>query len=355
MTEAAFQNGADGEVSLYAVATALLRHRWRILTWMLIGGFVTAFIVWSRPALYVASASFVPQETDAGRAGLASLAGQFGVSLPSANQSLSPDFYSKLLKSRRLMLQVVRDTFVVPEMGGRRMPFFALFDIQGSDASREDEAVKLLADMVSAPTPARTTGIVEVSVATRWPSVSLAIASALVNGVNDYNQRTRKTQATAERQFLEGRLATVSADLRGAEDRMQHFLAANRQIGNSPELTFDRERIQRELLLRQQVFTSLTQAYEDARLREVRDTPVIAMVEVPTVSPRPLPRARGIRILLGMLLAGFIGALPALRTGMSSGKEMRGNPDADEFLGAFGEAKGEFLHPLRRLIGRSGS
>jgi uncharacterized protein involved in exopolysaccharide biosynthesis len=112
MTEPDWQGG--GELSLLAVGTILLRNRWRVVRWMLFGAVVAALAMLTKPALYVASASFIPQGADPGRSGLANLAGQFGVVLPASNQSLSPDFYASLLRSRELLLPIVSDTFAVP-------------------------------------------------------------------------------------------------------------------------------------------------------------------------------------------------------------------------------------------------
>ncbi len=350
MSKTAFdEEDDDQEVSLYALTTALLRSRWQILAGMLVGGILASMLVWSRPSLYAASASFVPQGADAGRSGLANLAGQFGVTLPSGNQSLTPDFYSRLLKSQLLLRQVARDSFQVAEMNNRKMSFFSLFGIEGgTQASSEEQAINLLSKMVSTPTPARTTGIVELSATTEWPSVSLAIVARLVAGINDYNQRMRQTQASAERKFIEGRLEVASSDLRVAEDRMEHFLSGNLQIGNSAQLNFERERLQRDLTLKQQVFTSLTQAYEDARIREVRDAPVVALVESPTVSTRPLPRGRGIRILIGLFLGALIGAVPALKMGLT-GNRRRGDREAEELAAELAAFKRDLSNPFRRL------
>ena len=107
MTEALTQND---EISLFSLGTVLLRSRWRIMRWMFIGAVLAALSVISKPAAYVASASFLPQGSDAGRPGLAGIAGQLGISLPVGNQPLSPEFYSKLLTSRVVLLPIVRDT-----------------------------------------------------------------------------------------------------------------------------------------------------------------------------------------------------------------------------------------------------
>jgi len=335
------------EISLFALGTALLRKRWRIARWAILGAVAAALLAFLKPALYLASASFVPQGNDPGRSGLASLAGQFGVSLPTSTQSLSPDFYAKLLKSRVLLAPVARDTFVVQEMGGQRIPFLDLFKIsRGPAREREERGVTLLQSLVGVSV-VKSTGVVEVTVRTRWPSVSLAIVTSLIDGVNDYNQRTRQSQAAAERKFVEGRLAVANSELRAAEDRLETFLRDNRQFASSPELTFQRDRLQRDVSLQQQVFTSLTQSYEEVRIREVRDTPVITMFETPAVRAEPEARGRISAVLLGFLLGGFLGVLIAFTSGITARRREGGDADADEFVGALSEVKGELLEPVR--------
>lgn len=327
----------DGEISLFAIGATLLRNRWRIFRWALIGGVVAALSVITRPALYSASLGFVPQGSDVARSGLASLAGQFGITAGVSNPSQSPEFYVGLVKSRELLDRIVRDTLTVAEMGGMRVAYTDLFKV-APGRQQQELAIKGLAEMVKASI-ARNTGVVQVSIATRWPSVSLAIASALLDGVNDYNVRTRQTQAAAERKFIESRLAVARAELRAAEDQTQAFLSKNRDISNSPQLAFERDRLQRDVSLQQQVFTTLTQSFEDVRVREVRDTPTISVFESPVVSSLPEPRGRVKRTLLGIILGGFAGALLALVSQVMRRRKEFGDPEADEFLAALREVK----------------
>ena len=347
MTEVEWRGSS--EISLFTLGTMLLRNRWRIVRWMFIGATVSAVSVFSRPKLYLASASFVLQVNEASRSGLASLAGQFGVSLPTGNQSLSPEFYTDLLKTSVLLKPIARDTFVVQEMGGQRISFLDLFEIQGAGVMhREEAAVELLMGIVRASV-VRTTGVVELSVATRWPSVSLDIATALVNGVNEFNRRTRQGQAAAERRFVEQRLTVAGTELREAEDRLERFLVTNRQFGSSPELTFQSERLERDVSMRQQVFTSLTQSYEEVRIREVRDTPVITMIESPSVPTFPQPRGRGVIVLLGLILGGSVGVTIAFTSGMMDRRCKEGDAEVEEFVGILDQMRTEILEPARWL------
>jgi uncharacterized protein involved in exopolysaccharide biosynthesis len=351
MTEAEWR---DDEISIFAVGNTLLQNRWRIARWMIAAGAIAALMVFSREAVYRASASFISQGAAGGEgsSGLAGIAGQFGVSVRSGNPSVSPDFYSELLRSRTLLEGIVRDTFVVQELGGRGIAFLDLFEIQEGPANfREEAAVQLLTGLTNVSV-LQQTGIVRVSVATPWPSASLALVTAFVSGVREFNQRTRQSQAAAERKFVERRLSVAADELRAVENRMQAFLQANRQIANSPELTFERDRIQREVSMRQQVFSSMTESYEAVRLREVRDTPVITLFEAPSIASVPEPRGRLKAGLLGVAIGAFIGVLLAFGSEVMARSRLAGSADADEFAGTLKEVKGEVLRLLGWVTGR---
>lgn len=343
------QNGRDGEVSIFALGTMVLRNRWRILRWSLAGGVLATILALFSAPEYNAYASFMPQGMDISRSGLASLAGQFGLSLPAGSQSLSPDFYAQLLKSRTILLPLAQDTFSVAEMGGRRVTFESLFKIKGSSpAQRAERGVQRLEKIVGTSVGQKT-GVVGLSVSTKWPSVSLGIISRLVTAVDDFNLRTRQGQAAAERKFVEGRLAVATSDLRAAEDRLQSFLQNNREFLRSPELKFAHDRLQRDLDLQQQVYSTLTQSHEEVRIREIRDTPVITIVEPPSVQTLPESRQRVLRILLGFILGAFLGAMIAFGSEAMHRRRREGDVEAEEFADTLGEVKGEMLAPVRTL------
>lgn len=340
------------DLSLLALGTALLRNRWRMARWMVLGAVVAAAIVWRKQPMYTASSSFLPQGTDASRQGLANLAGQFGVALPvSSSASLSPDFYVQILRSRVLLGGLTRDTFTVDEMQGKRVAFADLFGAPpGSAAVREESGVEKLREMASASVQ-KSTGIVDVTVTTQWPSVSLAITRALVDGVNDFNQRSRQSQASAERKFVEGLLSDATTELHAAEQRLKEFMVNNRVIDRAPELLMESQRLQRDIQIRQQVYTALRTTYEDARIREVRDTPVITVVEPPTARTAPDPRGRLKTVFMGLLFGGGIGALLVLLSNAlaPTGSPADGTPERNDFVAALADVRADLRSPLRWL------
>lgn len=332
------------------LGASLLRGRWRVMRWVLVGGLIAGIVASLRPTRYAASASFIPQASDPAVSGLASLAGQFGISLTPGGQSQSPDFYRALLGSRVLLSPVAADSFVVEELNGRTVAFLDLFEIEDeNDARRFEKGVDRLSEILRSSAN-NSTGLVELSVATEWPSVSLAIVSSLMAGVHDFNQRTRQGEAAAERKFVESRLAVVGSELRAAEDELEQFLATNRQFESSPELTFRHDRLQREVALREQVLTSLAQSYEEARIREVRNTPVISVVTPPTLPALPEPRRRILLGLAGMALGGLLGSLIVLVSASVARRKLDGDAAVDAWSQVAAEAKEDLRKPHRWVV-----
>jgi uncharacterized protein involved in exopolysaccharide biosynthesis len=239
-----------------------------------------------RAKTFTTTFSFVPQsEQDAGRAGLASLAGQFGIPLSAlGGTAQASQLYADLLGTRAVLEPIARDSFAVGPDSTRRVPLGAFLDVD-DDAPPVvvEKTLRELRRNVIAATVVTRTGMVTARVRTESPYVSLQIAERLLEGLNHFNLITRQSQAREERRFTEGRLEAARASLRAAEDVLQRFLQVNREFAEAPALMFQRDRLQREVLLQQQVVTSLAQRYEENRIREVRDTPVITIVDAPSL------------------------------------------------------------------------
>jgi uncharacterized protein involved in exopolysaccharide biosynthesis len=323
--------GDHAETSIFDFATVVLRNTRWLVVGMLLGGAVALLpLLWLKRE-YRATASFSPQGTDAPRSGLTALAGQFGIAVGGANQNQSPQFYADLVRSRVILEPFAQDAFTVQEQAGQTVPFARLFGIPAaSDEARGDAAVAILGGRVQTKVNA-TTGTVTLTVTTPWRSVSVGIAQRLLDRLNAFNLEQRQSQASNERRFIEGRLAEAREALRAAEDRLEVFLASNRQLG-SALLTMARDRLQREVSLRQSVVSTLTQSYEDVRIREVRDTPVITVIEPPDSPIRPVSRRGALRLVVGVMLGGLVALMLTLVGEMFRRRRAEGDPDVEEFV-----------------------
>ena len=104
-------------------------------------------------------------------------------------------------------------------------------------------------------------------------------------------------------------------------------------------LEFEYSRLNREVMLRQEVYQTLTKAYEEARIAEVRDTPVLTVIDS-AIAP---VKASGPRRILGSVVALIVGT--ALGVGLAylaaARTRARRTPTADylAFRDAWEEAR----------------
>jgi uncharacterized protein involved in exopolysaccharide biosynthesis len=335
--------GAKHEISLIALASVLVRQLRLIVALAVLGGALALTSSLLTKRVYASKAIFLPQAPEQPASGLALAASQLGFQLPSTNGAWGPPMYIELLGSRVLLEPLALDTVTVAEQGHRRVPVMDLLEIEEPNKARRVElAVKQLQGMVLAG-EVKTLGAVQMAVRTQWPSVSLQFAEKLVSGVNQFNLETRQSQAAQERRFVEARTTEAEAALRDAEDRLLSFLQRNHAITGAPELEVQRDRLQRDVNLRQQVYTALLQNREDARIREVRDTPVITVLEEPRLPLMPEARNSLYKGVLGGLLGAVLGIILALVAHLSAGARRKPSPEINEFFRLLEQAKPRFL------------
>lgn len=337
------ESAADDELSLIGIANALLRWRRTIAAFAIVGAILgtAASLLSSRK--YTASAIFAPQvANDQVSSGLALAASQFGIRVAGTGSGWPAAIYAELLESRGLLEPIALDTVVLKEDGGRRVAVMDLLEIKGTTpAQRVERAIRKLRALVT-PAEVKRLGAVQLTVTSRWPSVSLSLADKLVAGVSRFNTQTRQSQAGAERLFVQGRAQEAEAALRVAEDRMQSFLQRNRVVA-SPDLVFERERLQREITLRQQAYTSLLQSQEEARIREVRDTPVITILEKPVLPVIPESR----HLVANAAMGGILGVFFALVVKSLGAARRSSNPRFQELFRTLDEALPRILRRRR--------
>jgi uncharacterized protein involved in exopolysaccharide biosynthesis len=284
--------------SAYGVLNVLLTHaRWFVIVPLLTAALAGAFTLlfgWG----WVARSTFAPEQQSGSLSRLAGLAAQLGVNIPGIGESeASIDFYVRLGYSRVLLEDVLLHEYVFAanEQGADtlRGTLLDLWEIDGdtpSERLREgleelEEQVRVAGDLSA--------GVVTIETEADWAGLAVQMNRRLLQGIDAFNQERRQRQASAERTFLDERLASSRAELRDAEAELSAFLQSNRQYENWPQLRFQKDRLQRVVDNTQQLVTSLTQAYEQARLEEVRNTPVIAVLDPPEGSAKRANSLRG--------------------------------------------------------------
>ena len=331
----------DNSDGLLAVLVSLLRHR-ALLFGVPLGLFL---LVLGKGLLstrtYTAHFSFIPSASSGSLGQVASLAAQFGVALPASSAAASSDFYVDLIRSGQVLRAVVRTHYAVPDgddaLEGTLVDFYDINE--PTDGRRVAKAANRLRRSTSVRADPKTT-IVKVDVKADYADLALQVAEAVLAEVNRFDLHSRQSQAGQERVFIEARLAESRDSLLAAEALMAAFLEANREFRNSPALAFEHDRLQRIVLMEQQVVTSLNQGYEQAQIEEVRNTQVVTVVESPILPPKPDSRF--------LLLKGVIALLVGLSLAVMAGIVARFSGTLKEEDPATSEAFSEVLAGLRR-------
>jgi uncharacterized protein involved in exopolysaccharide biosynthesis len=167
----------------------------------------------------------------------------------------------------------------------------------------------------------------------------VGVGEPILKRVNEFHLQTRQSRARAERVFAEQRVTEASRRLRAAEESLRESLVRNRSVDESPNLRLDLERFQREVSFRQQIASTLEHSYENARMREVQDTPVITTLQSPQVLSVPDPRGLlRYTMLGGIVAAGLVLIVLTARLALSR-PQRSGRTDAQEFYDALAELR----------------
>lgn len=323
--------------------------------WVLIGiATLSVFLLLAIPKLllhrsYSVTAAFMPQAKRAGASGAAGLAAQLGIDLGGSDASSSPQFYLRLLDSRQILGPVAETKYTFVQDGKTvTSDLISMYGVGNSPAARRESGIQALRGSVSTSISFQT-GIVSMTVRAPAPDLALQIANRLLEEIAKFNLESRRTRAGSERSFAERRFAESAAELREAENKLQLFLQQNRQVEGSPGLQFERDRLTREIVMKQQLNTSLALAYEQAKIEEVRDTPTFTVIEPPELPAGASGRGVIRSGLVGIVVGFILGVMLAFAREYLSREHSRATGDFEQSRILLRQAAQDLLHPIRAL------
>ncbi|TFH65128.1 MAG: hypothetical protein E4G90_06765 [Gemmatimonadales bacterium] len=313
-SEGLVTEGASGPArsTVAELATVLVRYLWVLIGVPILSAVLALGLGYLLGARYVSTTVLQPQLSSVDPSGVASLAAQFGVSLGAASGGETLDFYVILLRSRAVLEEIAQDEFLFAvDEAGTEFVRGHLIDLLEIDeelpGDRLKEAVAWLEDAIRVSSDADAS-LVTIEVTTPSVGMSEAVGRTIIDEVNEFNLGKRQNHARQERVFIEERMTRAREELENEERAMESFLESNRTFESSPQLTFEHQRILRRLDVRQQVYLSLSQAFEQARIEEVRNTPVFTVIESPEGSAEietSLPARAVFGFVAGLLAALF--------------------------------------------------
>jgi uncharacterized protein involved in exopolysaccharide biosynthesis len=235
------------------------------------------------------------------------LAAQLGVTSATTAQSDPVEFYLKLLDSRALLTQVVRARYRTAD--NKDVSYAEAFGLQGENPGQtERRSISDLRKRIGASAD-NVASTITLTVSARSGVLAEQVDRYLLNAINDFNIRRRQSSARNERRFAESRLTEARGELRAAQDALEQFALGNKAFAQSAAQQAHSQRLQAEIDIRQRLVAMLEQAFEQAKLDEVRDTPVITEIDSPEGSAvRRLSLA--VTVVIAALL-GLVGGVAA--------------------------------------------
>ena len=275
----------DGDLLALVVAMTS-RWRWLVAATMLGVGISGGLVALTRGS--TATAMFVVEQQAGNLSQFGGIANQLGIDMPGGLEGDPLGLFEAVFHTDDLLSQLAQSTYSFSEDGSLKTGSgLELLGIRGeTELEIEREAVDYLRDHVNARV-LFDANAVEVSATTPWPGLSELLVAKALALANEFNVERRRRTSAAEREFVEANAAQAERRLADAEARLEAFVDRNRRYQQSPQLTLQFARLQRVVDLRQQLASSLLQALEQARIAEVRNTPVISVIDRPERSARP--------------------------------------------------------------------
>jgi len=151
----------------------------------------------------------------------------------------------------------------------------------------------------------RRTGLIQVSIEMESPNLAAEVANFIGSEIQSYIQKQNTAKAVKEKLFISERLIVVKSELEKLEDDLKEFKERNRGYEVSPELFMIYSQKFREAEAKQQVYVTLQQQLELARISEVKQTPIINILDE---ARPPVSKSRPNRAIISLLslLAGFL-------------------------------------------------
>ncbi len=258
--------------------------------------------------VYVTSAKLLPTGEDNSFSNIQGLASQIGFTLPfqsGSNLSFS-DIYPEIVKSRQLTRIVLEKKFNTKKFGQNQLLKNILSRQYRLDKYDIDERFKRASEILQnniKVSKARLTSVVTLEVGGIEPELAVELANVIISESDKLQRQFKTHQVSDKRSFIEERIKDVKKDLENAQEDLKEFREKNRQVQYSPALLLEEERLITEMDVKKEIFSTLKQQFELAKIEEVEEGATVQILDRP-VAPYEQSSPK---IFLSIFLSFFIG------------------------------------------------
>jgi len=256
---------------------------------------------------YVSGATVLLPSGGGNIGGLAGLASQFGVNVPTGAQSdlSSPSLFPELLRSRTFAEKILDKKFYTKEFG-KELSLLAILThgndppAVGRNALITTALPSLGKILVFDQGEENTFSVIKVTVSE--PVFAKELAEVTLAELEALNRYFKSQTVNEKIAFIDQRITAVEGDLETSEQALKAFNEQNRQI-SSPALQLEQERLDRDVEIQKGVYLTLKQQLELAKIEEVQETSVVQILDRPQIALGPSNK----KLKLSVFLAGVLG------------------------------------------------
>ena len=317
----------NNDLDIYRIVKTLKNGRKTIVQSMLLSFLISFFYIFISTPYYESYITINPigdnmNSLSSSVGGLQGLASEYGVNLNVGDfLNEKPSFYiPDIVNSRTLKKAVINNKWKTIEHESINLIKYWEIDdttkfgigkiiesIKGRDPYIDldskfmDNAIEKLSEQIFVVE--EESGLIKISVLMEEPKLSSDISNYIANYITQYVSDVMLSYSSTHREFIEERLKYSKDELASSEEELKEFSEKNPFAVDTPELQLQRGRLMRNMEVNQQVYITLRQQYEMARINELKETPVINILdfgEPPSEKSKP----RSIFILIMSLLIG---------------------------------------------------
>jgi len=152
-------------------------------------------------------------------------------------------------------------------------------------------------------------GMIQIEVWMEDPKLAQSVTTFVLDDIVEYTNEVKANRWRKNIDFLTKRLGDVRIELTEAEDRLTNFQKENRRISDSPELMIEMANLRRNMEIKTQLYLTLQNEYEFARIEEVKDITGIIVLD-PALYPVEPSKPKKLGVLFASIVVGFILSIP---------------------------------------------
>jgi uncharacterized protein involved in exopolysaccharide biosynthesis len=237
--------------------------------------------------------------------------------LGSGTSGLRTTAFPEILKSREVGLAVARDTFQFPEVKepvtfieyvnkssgwaslvSKYTPRLPLVKSKYWELGNKKRAIEKVLRMVSSSVN-NGTGLMTITVRAGSPGLAREMVNSYIKSLTDRVQQIRTENVRSRLEFARRKLESAGKELRHAEDSLATFLERNKNPSTA-RLDFKRERLQRKVTFKEQLYSQIQKQYTQAQLELERKKPVLTVAESPSSQTTPVSPSWGVVMVISI-------------------------------------------------------